>query len=235
MAAQAFWTFVFGLASIITPCVLPLVPGYLSAVSSVEVRHFGEPGMTRRILVRSIPFILGFTTVFVLMGALFAAVGSKLNVFRREELVGIILITLGLSFVGLLPMPKQLVAPELIGSARRHGSFLLGAAFSVCAAPCIGAYLATALTLASNRGTLLQGSALLLVYSCGLALGFVLVALSSARAMSTFRWLRDHYLYVQAASGALLIALGAIFFLHRDYWLKIFFNRIFEHIGLGNL
>src|SRR5215831_910881 len=131
MAAQAFWTFVFGLASIITPCVLPLVPGYLSAVSSVEVRHFGEPGMTRRILVRSIPFILGFTTVFVAMGALFAAVGSRLNVFRREELVGIILITLGLSFVGLLPMPKQLVAPELIGSARRHGSFLLGAAFSV--------------------------------------------------------------------------------------------------------
>jgi cytochrome c-type biogenesis protein len=235
MAAQAFWTFVFGLASIITPCVLPLVPGYLSAVSSVEVRHLGEPGVTRRVIVRSIPFILGFTTVFVVLGAAFAAVGSRLNVLRREELVGIILITLGLSFVGLLPMPKQLVAPELIGGARRHGSFLLGAAFSVCAAPCIGAYLTTALALASNRGTLAQGSALLLVYSGGLALGFVAVAVSSARAMSAFRWLRDHYLYVQAASGVVSIGLGVLFFLHRDFWLKVFFNRIFDHLGIGNL
>jgi cytochrome c-type biogenesis protein len=234
MAAQALAAFIFGLISIVTPCVLPLVPGYLSAVSAVEVKRLGEPGLTRRVLIGSVPFILGFTVVFVALGAAFAAVGSVLDIYRRSELVGIILITLGLAFVGLLPLPKQLVAPELVGGARRHGSFLLGAAFSVCAAPCIGPTLAFALALAGNRGTVVQGSTLLLVYSAGLALGFVATAVGFTRAMAAFRWLRDRYLYVQAVSGTLLIGLGVLFFLHRDWWLRVLLNRVFDHLGLGN-
>jgi cytochrome c-type biogenesis protein len=235
VAAQLVWAFVFGLISIVTPCVLPLVPGYLSAVSAVEIKRLGEPGVTRRVVLGSLPFILGFTVVFVALGVGFAALGGALNINRREELVGIILIALGLSFVGLLPLPKQLFAPELVGSARRHGSFLLGAAFSVCAAPCIGPILAAALADAAKLGTVAKGSAVMLVYSAGLGLGFVAVAVGFTRAMTVFRWLRDRYAYVQAVSGTFLVGLGILFFLHRDWWLKVVFNRFLEHVGLGNV
>src|SRR2546430_7189511 len=101
MAERIPVAFLAGLVSIAFPCVLPLVPGYLSAVSAVEVKRLGEPGLTRRVLVGSVPFILGFTVVFVALGAAFAAVGSVLDIYRRSELVGIILITLGFAFVGL--------------------------------------------------------------------------------------------------------------------------------------
>jgi cytochrome c-type biogenesis protein len=235
MAAQALAAFVFGLISIVTPCVLPLVPGYLSAVSAVEASRLGERGIARRVALSSIPFILGFTAVFVGLGAGAAAVTSVLSTDRRSELAGVILVVFGLSFLGLLPVPERLIAPGIVGSARRRGSFFLGAAFSLCAAPCIGPILASALALASQRGTVAQGSLLLLVYSGGLALAFLAVAIGFTRAMGAFRWLRDRYLYVQAVSGTLLVALGLLFFFHRDWWLRVFLNRVLEAVGLGTV
>jgi cytochrome c-type biogenesis protein len=235
MAAQALAAFVFGLISIVTPCVLPLVPGYLSAVSAVEASRLGEPGIARRVALSSIPFILGFTVVFVGLGAGAAAIAGVLSPARRSELAGVILVVFGLSFVGLLPVPERLIAPGIVGSARRRGSFFLGAAFSLCAAPCIGPILASALALASQRGTVAQGSLLLLVYSGGLALAFLAVAIGFTRAMGAFRWLRDRYLYVQMVSGSLLVALGLLFFFHRDWWLRVLLNRILEAVGLGTV
>src|SRR5919199_3359529 len=128
MAAQALAAFVFGLISIVTPCVLPLVPGYLSAVSAVEASRLGERGVARRVALASIPFILGFTVVFVALGAGASAISSVLAPARRSEIAGVILVVFGLSFAGLLPVPERLVAPGIVGSARRRGSFFLGAA-----------------------------------------------------------------------------------------------------------
>jgi cytochrome c-type biogenesis protein len=227
--------FLAGLVSIITPCVLPLVPGYLSAVSAVEADRLGEAGVGRRVAMASIPFVLGFTAVFVALGAGAAALGGLLDLNRRAELAGLILIVLGLAFLGLLPWPERLVAPGLLTGARRRGSgALLGAAFAVCAAPCIGTVLASVLVLAGNTETALRGSLLLAAYSAGLGIAFVLAAVAFVRAMSAFRWLRDQYQVIRAISGAALIVLGLLLFFHRDGWLRVGVNRALEIVGLGS-
>src|SRR5688500_10099837 len=134
MTTEVPVAFLAGLLSIITPCVLPLVPGYLSAVSAVEADRLGEAGVGRRVARSSIPFVLGFTIVFVALGAGAAALGGLLDLNRRSELAGFVLVVLGLAFLGLLPWPERIVAPSLLTGARRRGSgALLGAAFAVCA------------------------------------------------------------------------------------------------------
>lgn len=226
--------FLAGLLSIITPCVLPLVPGYLSAVSAVEVDRLGEPRVGWRVARASVPFLLGFTAVFVALGAGAAALGGLLDLNRRAELAGLILVVLGLAFVGLLPWPERIVAPGLLGRASSRGSgALLGAAFAVCAAPCIGTVLASVLVLAGNAETALKGSVLLAAYSAGLGIAFVLASIAFVRAMTAFRWLRDHYRLIRVVSGAALVVLGLLLFFHRDAWLRVGVNRLLELVGLG--
>lgn len=234
MATELPVAFLAGVLSIITPCVLPLVPGYLSAVSAVEADRLGEARVGRRVARASIPFVLGFTIVFVALGAGAAALGGLLDLNRRSELAGFVLVVLGLAFLGLLPWPERVVAPGLLTGARRRGSgALLGAAFAVCAAPCIGTVLASVLVLAGNTETAVKGSVLLAAYSAGLGIAFVLASVAFVRAMSAFRWLRDHYRVIRMVSGASLVVLGLLLFFHRDAWLRVGINRALEVVGLG--
>ncbi len=236
MAERIPIAFLAGLVSVITPCVLPLVPGYLSAVSAVETTRLGDRGAARRVLVASIPFLLGFTVVFVALGASAAAVGGVVGAKQRNEIAGFVLVVLGLAFVGLLPWPERVVAPGLLETARRRGSSaLLGAAFAVCAAPCIGIVLASVLVLASNASTVVRGSVLLAAYSAGIGAAFLLVGVAFARAMSAFRWLRDHYGAIRVASGVTLVSLGLLLFFDRDWWLRVLLNRALEAVGLGQV
>jgi cytochrome c-type biogenesis protein len=233
MGARLAVSFVAGFASVITPCVLPLVPGYLSAISSVETGRLGERGSARRVVVASLPFILGFTVVFVVLGAGAAAIGNTVSGNAQTEIAGFVLVVLGLAFVGLLPMPERIVAPGLLAGARRRGSSaLLGGAFAVCAAPCIGTVLAAVLVLASDTGTLLKGAALLAAYALGLGAAFVAAGIAFTRAMSAFRWVRDRYTVIQVVSGVTLVALGLLLFFHRDWWLHVALNRALDAIGL---
>ena len=233
MEAKVALAFVAGLLSFVTPCVLPLVPGYLSVVSGTA------PGVGgRRVLVASIPFVGGFTLVFVALGALAGAAGGL--VAENRQLVlgvsGLVVVVLGFAFMGLLPFPflDRLAAPDLVEGARRSGSSaLLGAAFGVCAAPCTGPVLAAILALAGDTQTLEQGAALLLVYSAGLALPFLLVGLGFARAMTASRWLRDRFGAVRVASGAMLVAIGLLLYFDRFWWLNVAVNRTFEFFGVG--
>jgi cytochrome c-type biogenesis protein len=228
--------FIAGLFSVVTPCVLPLVPGYLSSISAVEADRLGEPRAARRVVVASLPFILGFTVVFVVLGAAAAAVGGVVNSDRQLEIAGFVLVVLGLVFMGVLPWPERIVAPGLLTSARRSGSsMLLGGAFAVCAAPCIGTVLAGILALAADSRTVVRGSLLLVAYSAGLAFAFLLTGVAFARAMAVFRWLRDHYVLIQRVSGAILVALGLLLFFHRDWWLRVALNRVLDAVGLGSL
>jgi cytochrome c-type biogenesis protein len=228
--------FIAGFISIVTPCVLPLVPGYLSAVSAVEADRLGRPGTARRVVVSSLPFVAGFTVVFVLLGAGAAAIGRVLDPDRQTELAGLVLVILGLSFIGLLPWPERVVAPGLLQGARSRGSStLLGAAFAVCAAPCIGTVLATILVLASDAGTVVRGSILLAAYSIGLAAAFLLAGVAFAQAMGAFRWLRDHYVVLRVAGGLTLVALGLLLFFHRDWWLRVALSRVLESVGLSDV
>ncbi|HEY5059762.1 MAG TPA: cytochrome c biogenesis protein CcdA [Gaiellaceae bacterium] len=233
MGARLPIAFAAGFVSVITPCVLPLVPGYLSALSSVEAGRLGQRGTIRRVVSSSVPFILGFTAVFVVLGAGAAAIGSAVTPSAQADVAGFVLIVLGLAFVGLLPVPERVLAPGLLTGARRRGSgALLGGAFAVCAAPCIGVVLASVLVLASGTGTVLKGAALLAAYALGLGAAFVVAGVAFARAMGTFRWLRDRYVVIQVASGVTLVALGLLLFFHRDWWLHVALNRVLDDIGL---
>src|SRR5204863_4946989 len=143
------------------------------------------------------------------------------------------LVVLGLAFVGLLPVPERVRAPGLLTGARRRGSgALLGGAFAVCAAPCIGSVLGAVLVLASTSGTVLKGTVLLAAYALGLGAAFVVAGIAFARAMSAFRWLRDRFFAIQIVSGTVLVALGLLLFFHRDWWLHVALNRALDGIGL---
>jgi cytochrome c-type biogenesis protein len=234
MEAKIPLAFAAGLLSFVTPCVLPLVPGYLSAVSGAEVGVGG-----RRVVAASLPFIAGFTAVFVALGAAAGAAGGLFDDNRLLVLkvAGLVVVVFGFAFMGLLPFPflERLAAPGLIEGARRRGSSaLLGGAFGVCAAPCVGPVLASILALAGESSTVAQGSLLLAVYSAGLALPFLLVGIGFDRAIGAFRWLRDRYGVLRAVSGGLLVALGLLLFFDRFWWLNIAFNRTFEFFGIGD-
>jgi cytochrome c-type biogenesis protein len=236
MAERIPVAFLAGLVSIAFPCVLPLVPGYLSAVSAVEVERLGERGVARRVVLASVPFALGFTVVFVVLGAAAAAIGGVLDNDRQTEVAGFVLVVLGLAFAGLLPWPDRIVAPGVLGSARKSGSrALLGGAFAVCAAPCVGITLAAILALAADSHTVVRGVILLAAYSLGITAAFVLIGIAFTRAMSAFRWVRDHYSWIRIASGLVLVTLGLLLFFHRDWWLRVFLHRALEAIGLTNL
>jgi cytochrome c-type biogenesis protein len=216
--------------------VLPLVPGYLSAVSAVEVERLGERGVARRVVVASLPFALGFTVVFVVLGAAAAAVGGVLDKDRQTEVAGFVLVVLGLAFAGLLPWPERMVAPGVLGSARKSGSrALLGGAFAVCAAPCVGITLAAILALAADSRTVVRGIVLLAAYSLGITVAFVLIGIAFTRAMGAFRWVRDHYDVIRVVSGFTLVALGLLLFFHRDWWLNVLLHRVLEAVGLNQL
>jgi cytochrome c-type biogenesis protein len=225
--------FLAGVISVITPCVLPLVPGYLSAVSAVEAGRLGERGVARRVVLSSLPFIAGFTVVFVAVGVGAAAIGEVLQTESREAVAGFVLVVLGLAFTGLLPWPTRMVAPGLLGSAQQSGSnVLLGAAFAVCAAPCIGLVLGSVLVLAADD--IARGAVLLTAYSAGLGAAFVLAGVAFARAMAAFRWLRDRYVYIRIASGVILVALGLLLFFDRDWWLRVAVTRMLDAIGISD-
>jgi cytochrome c-type biogenesis protein len=214
--------------------VLPLLPGYLSAVSAVEAGRLGERGTARRVALSSVPFIIGFTAVFVLVGVAAAAVGGVLDSETRTSIAGFVLVVMGLAFMGLLPVPTRMAAPGLLEGARRTGSgVLLGAAFAVCAAPCIGTVLASVVVLAGDASSVVRGGAVLLSYSLGLGLAFLAAGIAFTRAMGAFRWLRDHYAVIQVVSGSLLVALGLLLFFNRDWWLRVGAEWALQPLGLG--
>jgi cytochrome c-type biogenesis protein len=221
--------FLAGFVSVVTPCVLPLVPGYLSALSSVQPGQLAE----RRVVRASLPFIGGFTVVFVALGAGAAAIGGVVSANAQAEIAGFVLVVLGLAFVGLLPVPERVMAPGLLAGARHRGSgALLGGAFAVCAAPCIGTVLAAVLVLASDTGAVLKGAVLLAAYALGLGVAFLCAGIAFSRAMGAFRWARDRYRVIEIVSGLILVALGLLLFFHRDWWLHVALNRALDAVGL---
>jgi cytochrome c-type biogenesis protein len=233
MGVRLVVAFAAGFVSVVTPCVLPLVPGYLSAVSGVDPDELGRRGSVQRVVTASIPFILGFTVVFVAIGAGAAAISNVVSPTSQAEIAGFVLVVLGLAFVGLLPVPERVVAPGLLTTARRRGSrALLGGAFAVCAAPCIGTVLAAVLVLASNTGTAVRGAALLAAYALGLGTAFLAAGVAFGHAMSAFRWVRNRYTLIQIVSGVTLVALGLLLFFHRDWWLHVAVNRALDAVGL---
>jgi len=231
--------FAVGFVSFISPCVLPLVPGYLSAVSGMSLTEIKErERSTWRILLPAIVFCASFTVVFVVLGMTATSLGSVLRDSRGtlDKVAGAVIIALGVFFL-LTPFVDRLNRewrPEsLISRAGSGGPLLAGAAFAVAWTPCVGPTLGSILTAASVSDTVAKGGILLLFYSLGLAVPFLLTAVAFTRATSAFRWLRDRYLIVTAVSGVILITMGVLLFTGELTQLNIEAQQALDSVGLN--
>ena len=209
-----FAAFAVGFVSFISPCVLPLVPGYLSAVSGVSLGEL-QRGERASVLLPAIVFCLSFTVVFVALGMTATGLGSTLQDSRDtlDVIAGLVIIALGVLFVitPFVPRLNREWRPDaLISRAGSGGPLVAGAAFAFAWTPCIGPTLGAILTAASVKGTVGEGALLLACYSAGLAVPFMLTAVAFNRATAASRWLRDRWTIVTAISGVVLIAMGAL-------------------------
>ena len=207
---------VAGLISFSSPCCLPLIPGYLSYVSALPVSDLGRREARRVTLKASLLFVAGFTTVFVALGVGATALGTVLlrNQDRIVRWFGLVIIVLGLSTMGLLRVPLLLREKRVDLARVPRGpawAFPMGMAFAAGWAPCIGPVLATILTTAAVAGTAVWGGILLGLYSLGLGIPFVLLALGFSRAQGSLGWLRRNGRRIELAGGALLVAVGVLF------------------------
>jgi cytochrome c-type biogenesis protein len=208
--------FAVGFISFISPCVLPLVPGYLSAVSGVSLAEIqgGERRMSR-VLLPAIVFCLAFTVVFVALGMTATGIGTALQDYRAtlDKIAGAVIIALGVLFLAapFVPRLNREWRPEaLMSRAGSGGPLVAGAAFAFAWTPCVGPTLGSILTAASVQNTVTKGAILLLFYSAGLAVPFLLTAIAFTRMTSAFRWLRSRYLVITAISGVVLVAMGIL-------------------------
>jgi cytochrome c-type biogenesis protein len=209
--------FVAGLLSFLSPCVLPLVPGYISLISGtgVEELRIGDQRLLRSVLFHSAMFILGFSIVFISLGAVATSVGQLLGQYHRffVYLAGIVIIVFGLHLTGIFKI-KALYADKRIHSTSTKstaiGAFVVGFAFAFGWTPCIGPILATILTFAAEQDTVAKGILLLAIYSAGLAVPFLLTSLGIDRFLGFYGRFRRHLHTVEVASGVLLIVIGAL-------------------------
>ena len=213
--------FLAGLLSFLSPCVLPLVPGYVSLISgaSVEELQTSERRVLGTVMLHSITFVLGFSVVFIALGAVATGVGQVVNEYHSllSKIAGVVVIIFGLHLTGILKI-KALYADKRMhdvkGGSSALGSFAVGFAFAFGWTPCIGPILATILLLASAQGTVMKGVVLLAVYSMGLAVPFLLTSLGVDRFLSFYGRFRKHLHTVEVLSGILLIAIGVLIFLN---------------------
>ncbi|GAA2758696.1 cytochrome c-type biogenesis protein [Actinopolymorpha rutila] len=198
-----------GLVSFLSPCVLPLVPGYLSYVTGLTGADLAS-ARRGRMLAGALLFVLGFAAVFVSIGAVFGVVGNFLavNAGLLTRILGVVAILLGLAFVGLVPWLQRDVRVHKVPAVGLAAAPLLGVLFGLGWTPCVGPTLGVAATLAVNEGTAGRGSLLMLAYALGLGVPFVLVALGFRRVLGGLSWVRRHHVWVTRAGGALLILVG---------------------------
>jgi cytochrome c-type biogenesis protein len=219
-AAQADTTviaaFAVGFVSFVSPCVLPLVPGYLSAVSGVSIADMrsGEHKLSA-ILGPAAIFCLSFTIMFVALGMTATSIGSTLRDSKQtlDRAAGIVIIAMGVFFLltPFVPRLNREWRPDaLISRAGAGGPVIAGLAFAVAWTPCVGPTLASILAAASTSATVGHGGVLLAFYSAGLAVPFLLTAVAFDRATTAFRWIRTRYLLVTAVSGAVLVVMGVL-------------------------
>ena len=209
--------FFAGVVSFLSPCVLPLVPGYVSLISgaSVEELQSQDRKLLGKVVLHSLMFILGFTVVFVTLGAAASEIGQLATAYRRPLtwLAGAVIILFGLHLTGILKIKALYMDKRLhsVGSGKSPlGAFVVGFAFAFGWTPCIGPILGTILGFAGNGASLPKGILLLWIYSLGLAVPFLLTSIGIGKFLSFYGWFRRHLHKVEVASGILLIALGVL-------------------------
>ena len=209
--------FVAGLISFLSPCVLPLVPGYVSLISGAGVDQLKgqDSGLLKKVMLNSIAFVVGFSIVFITLGAISTSVGQMLAIYKAKLAVaaGVVIIIFGLHLTGVFQI-KALLADtrlhQLKGGSTAWGAFVIGFAFAFGWTPCVGPILAVILGFAAAQDSVLKGILLLAIYSLGLAVPFLLTSLGIERFLKFYSRFRSHMHALEVASGVLLILLGGL-------------------------
>ncbi|MDH6130410.1 cytochrome c biogenesis protein CcdA [Kitasatospora sp. GP82] len=204
-----------GLVSFFSPCVLPLVPGYLSYVTGFSAADLADAKGARRgrMLLGSLLFILGFTAVFVSGGALFGFFGHTLLEYRHtiNIVMGVVTVVMGLAFMGLLPgFSMRELRSHRRPAVGLAGAPLLGIVFGVGWTPCIGPTLASIQSLSISQADAGRGAFLMAVYCLGLGVPFIVAALAFRKALSAFGWIKQHYQWVMRIGGGMLVVVGLL-------------------------
>jgi cytochrome c-type biogenesis protein len=231
-----------GIVSFLSPCVLPLLPSYLSMMSGVSTADLAVASRPdqRRLLRSTLLFVAGFTLVFALLEATASGLGRTLQAHQRtlDEIAGAVIIVAGLAFAGLLRPAWLLrerrwhVAPSRLGL---YAAPVMGMAFAFGWTPCIGPALAAVLSLASDTHTLGRGEAMLVAYSLGLGLPFVLAGVAFGRVTPVLTFVRRHLRVINLVSGLLLAALGVLLLTDNLHVLSTWASDLLNAVGLGRL
>ena len=209
--------FLAGLLSFLSPCVLPLVPGYVSLISGTSAEELASEDrkLGRSVLLNSVMFIIGFSAVFIALGAVATGLGQFMNIYRRQlmQVAGVIIIIFGLHLIGVFQI-KALLADKRLHEVKSKGgavgAFVVGFAFAFGWTPCIGPILAGVLIIAGSQDTVVKGILLLAVYSAGLAVPFLLTSLGIERFLAFYSRFRRHLHTVEVVSGVFLVVVGAL-------------------------
>jgi len=234
--------FAAGIASFLSPCVLPLVPSYLSLMSGVGTSQLAGATKTdqKRLLRATLLFVAGFTSVFVAFEAGASTIGRALRDHQvgLNRAAGVVIVVMGLALAGLikpgfLQRERRLhVRPSQLGP---WGPPIMGMAFAFGWSPCIGPALAAVLSLASDQQTLLRGELMLLTYSLGLGVPFVAAGVAFGHMAGAFSWVKRNYRAVNLVSGLVLAAFGVLLLTNSVHVLSNFFINLLDRLGLQRL
>ena len=236
--ATVFAAFGVGFISFVSPCVLPLVPGYLSTISGVSFADLQEGRGRTKVLGPALLFCLAFTGMFVALGMTATGLGQTLNDHRAllREISGVVIALMGVLFIATLfiPMLNRAWRPEeLMRRAHTGGPIIAGLAFAVAWLPCTGPTLGAILTAASTEGTVGEGGILLAFYALGLAVPFILSALAFSTFSSIFRFFRNHFRAITLVSGTVLIVMGVLLYTNELTRLNSEALQVMDELGIN--
>jgi cytochrome c-type biogenesis protein len=225
-----------GLVSFLSPCVLPLVPGYLSAVTGVSISEL-DRAERHRVLVPSLVFVASFSTIFILLGLTATGIGQALHDHRDtlEKVAGVVIIAMGVLFVSSLfvtRLNREWHVDALMVRAGKGGPLLAGMAFAIAWTPCIGPTLGAILSAAALSSSAAHGAFLLAVYSAGLGIPFLLTAIAFSRMTTSFEAVKRHYRAIMAVAGGILIAMGVLILTGDFFQLNVEAQKLTSDLGL---
>jgi len=231
--------FVAGLVSFLSPCVLPLIPGYLSFMTGLSTSELADENRSAaKVMVPAVLFVLGFSIVFVGMGASASVLGQFLTDYRGliEKIAGIAVVLFGVFMLGIIKVPGLYgEARADMGKSRSFGraaALVMGMAFAAGWTPCVGPILGSILALAGSTGSVAAGALLLFVYSLGLGVPFLVVAFLFGRLTPLLHWFNARSLIINRVAGVLLIGVGALIFSGRLATLATWLTSFLPHFNI---
>lgn len=232
--------FLAGIVSFLSPCILPLIPGYMSLVTKLsfeELTSDNPKSKTSKILIPTIIFVLGFSFVFVALGASASFIGHFLRENKQLllQISGVLIIIFGIFVMEIINIP-QLYREKRFNIQGNNlgmvGIFLLGCAFAFGWTPCVGPILATILLYASTSEETTKSGILLFIYSLGLGIPFIITGLAFSKALNTFKWIKKHYKYYKFIVGLTLVAVGILMLTNKIFYLNIYGQKVLDIFGI---